>query len=206
MKRGLKIIGYFILGVILGLAWFVFRPETYLPHKKIVISVPFNISDPPIWIAPMGETVEHPNTPRGHPGIDFAWEKGAPTQILASADGKVSSVSLGTSYDGLYDVEIKHGLFYVTRYKELAKLEPNIKKGVRLKRGDLMGTAGTLANGFHWELASVSFARDRFCPMTYFDPTSKAMVQKIWDAIPNDNMFKKDFPDVCSGDYKDRAE
>lgn len=187
----------------------LFRPDTYLPHKRIVIAVPFTADNAPSTLIPMGETIEHPKpqTPKGHPGIDFAWEPGVAGRVTSSSDGTVSGIKLGGSHAELWDVEVSSGP-YLLRYKELKVYNQELKRGTKVKIGDYIGTPGTLAGGFHWEFASQSLARDRFCPMTYFDPASKQLIEKIWDQTPVDAMkgMKRQFPDICSGDYKNAAE
>lgn len=209
MKKWLKITLITLGAGVVGLVLVMFRPDTYLPHKRIVIAVPFSAENPPMSLIPMGETIEHPKpqTPKGHPGIDFAWAPGVAGKVTSSSDGKVSSIELGTSHKDLYDVTVSSGP-YLLRYKELKDYNRELKKGTKVKTGDYIGIPGTLAGGFHWELASKSLARDRFCPMTYFDPGSKQLIEKIWDQTPVDAMkgMKRQFPHICSGDYFDVEE
>ncbi|HSX57884.1 MAG TPA: hypothetical protein VLE47_01265 [Candidatus Saccharimonadales bacterium] len=202
-KRYLLLIPLF---VILGILWFILRPETYLPHQKIIIVVPFDKNNPPDQMIPMGETLYHPKpkVPKGHPGIDFGWSK-ADGKVLSSSEGSVRQIKLGASEEGLYDVEIASG-FYFLRYKELKKVNSDLKVGSKVKKGDFIGTPGTLANGFHWELASISLIRDRYCPVSYLDPESKTLIENIWDKVPSTDKVKNKFPEICSGDYKGVVE
>ena len=201
MKRVWKIVSLVVLVLILGLAWVMFRPDSYLPHQRITIAVPFSSDNPPSWLIPMGETINHPKpqVPKGHPGIDFAWPPGEAARVLSSSDGVVSSIKQGASEGNLWDVEVKNG-YYLLRYKELKDYNHALKKGSSVKTGDYIGMPGTIANGFHWEFASASLLRDRFCPVTYFDPASLALINRIWAQTPNDQM-KQQFPYICSGDY-----
>ncbi len=204
MKKWLKITLTLVGVAILALAFAMFRPDTYLPHKRIVIAVPFLAENPPMTLIPMGETIEHPKpqTPKGHPGIDFGWPPGVAGKVTSSSDGTVTSIKLGTSHTDLYDVEVGSGP-YLLRYKELKDYNRVLKPGTKVKTGDYIGTPGTLAGGFHWELASKSLARDRFCPMTYFDEQSRQLMEKIWaQTTPDANKgMKRQFPHICSGDY-----
>ncbi len=69
----IKIIVGIAAVLILGSAFVVMRPDSYLPHQKITIRVPYEFSGVPDSMIPMGETINHPKpqVPNGHPGIDF---------------------------------------------------------------------------------------------------------------------------------------
>lgn len=215
MKRHwLKISLIVVLGLILAAAFWVFRPDTYLPHKRIVLKTPYPLNDFPDGMIPMGEKTYHPDTPRGHPGIDFGWDSGESHAMVAAADGKVSSIKVGTSSPGKYDLEMRHGV-YSLRYKEMEDTA-GLKVGDEVKTGDVVGHAGRFCDNegqnphcwfnIHWELASVSLIRDRFCPVTYFDEASRASIEALWAKVPADNKIKSQYPDICSGGYKDKTD
>ncbi len=214
-KRNWWKISIGFVGIVILFLLFVFiRPETYLPHKHIVIGLPFAPEyDARALLTPMGETIYHPKpqVPAGHPGIDFAWP--SPVPIISSSDGKVIQVVHENS--GLASVTVKSSV-YELRYKELAgdTLGNNIKNGAKIKTGDFignagpgwsMGTNGEDIYGIHWEFGSPSLIRDRFCPLTYFDLGSLSRINKILFNHPLDEM-KQNFPDICSGDYKDKTD
>jgi murein DD-endopeptidase MepM/ murein hydrolase activator NlpD len=88
---------------------------------------------------------------RMHEGIDII--TGTGTSVFAAGDGEVSF----TGYNGGYGlcVEIDHGFGYTTLYAHLSEIE--VKKGTRLKRGDLIAKTGNtgLSTGphLHYEIS-----------------------------------------------------
>ncbi|PKA97442.1 peptidase M23-like protein [Flavobacteriaceae bacterium MAR_2009_75] len=72
-----------------------------------------------------------------HRGMDFSAPKGTP--IYAPGDGKVIRADNGSSGYGKH-IRIDHGYGYKTLYGHLSKY--NVKKGQRVKRGDLIGFVG----------------------------------------------------------------
>ena len=219
MKKFFIVFAWGMGGAALFAAWVVVRPEMYWPHEYIVIRVPYEFSDVPANMIPMGETVNHPKpqTPKGHPGIDFGWGEGELHNVISSSDGKVSSIKEGASHPGKWDVEAESGL-YILRYKEMDDASPELRVGSSVKQGDLIGHVGRFCDesspyphcwfNLHWELASMSFLRDRFCPVPYFDANSRQSIEALWASVsPDANQgMKRLFPDICSGDYKDAAE
>ncbi len=187
------------------------RPDTYLPHKRIVLHVPYDLNDPPTSIIPMGETIYHPKpqVPSGHPGIDFQW--GHPdAKILASAAGVITSIKQTPEHYNNWDIEVGSWP-YVVRYKELEDYDHGLKTGSHVQAGQFLGypennsaKGAQAAIQIHWEFASLSTTRDRFCPMTYFDEASRQSVEAIW--AKSTWQYKNQFPDVCSGDYKNKVE
>ncbi len=73
---------------------------------------------------------------RAHRGIDYAARTGTPVE--AAGNGRVIASSYN-KYNGNY-VFIKHSERYVTKYLHLSKR--NVKKGQRVKQGDLIGKVG----------------------------------------------------------------
>ncbi len=73
---------------------------------------------------------------RMHKGIDFVASEG--TKIFASADGVVSVAHLSSSFGNV--VEVDHGYGIVTLYAHMSKF--NVKKGDKVKRGDVIGYVG----------------------------------------------------------------
>jgi hypothetical protein len=213
----LKWLGVVVGLVILLLALFLFQPWAYLPHKHIEISLPFAPQyDSTVRIIPMGEKIEHNEAngnPNGHPGIDFGFI--GVTPIIASADGRIFAASKTEA--GSIDITTYSG-FYKIEYKELNTIEPEIKRFAKVKKGQLLGYTGrkellqrapTKEDGsgqIHWELASSSLLIDRLCPMGYFDAESKRRIEAIWASVPADSQFKKDYPDICSGVFKDKED
>ncbi|MFA7253113.1 MAG: M23 family metallopeptidase [Patescibacteria group bacterium] len=204
--------------LILAGAIFLLQPWVFLPHKHIEISLPFSPEvDSYTDFIPMGEMLYHDasnGNPNGHPGIDFGWEK--ETDILAVADGRI--INIRKNQDGQYIVEQSLGLYYRTAYQELNKIEPEIRFLAKVKKGQVIGQTGRphvegmeLQSGgpsrqMHWDFASSSMLIDRLCPIGYFDADSRARIEAIWARVPADDKFKKLYPDICSGYFKDRED
>jgi len=92
---------------------------------------------------------KHPVTGqwKGHFGTDYAAPKGTP--IMTTANGTIETASF-TKYNGYY-VKVKHNSTYSTQYLHMSKIKSNIKKGVFVKQGDIIGYVGStgLATGPH---------------------------------------------------------
>ena len=82
-----------------------------------------------------------------HTGTDFAAPQGTP--IMASGDGKVTKA--GWCGGGGNCVKIKHNNTYQTIYAHMSKFGSGIKKGVRVKQGQIIGYVGStgLSTGPH---------------------------------------------------------
>ena len=74
-----------------------------------------------------------------HTGTDFAAPKGTP--IMASGDGKV--IKAGWCGGGGNCVKIKHNSTYQTVYAHMSKFGRGIKKGTRVKQGQIIGYVGS---------------------------------------------------------------
>ena len=82
-----------------------------------------------------------------HTGTDFAAPTGTP--IMASGDGKV--MKAGWCGGGGNCVKIKHNNIYQTVYAHMSKFGRGIKRGVRVKQGQIIGYVGStgLSTGPH---------------------------------------------------------
>ena len=82
-----------------------------------------------------------------HLGTDFAAPTGTP--IMASGDGKVTKV--GWCGGGGNCVKIKHNSVYQTVYAHMSKFGRGIKRGARVKQGQIIGYVGStgLSTGPH---------------------------------------------------------
>jgi murein DD-endopeptidase MepM/ murein hydrolase activator NlpD len=91
----------------------------------------------------------HPVQKRNKPhlGTDYAAPHGTP--IMATGDGTVEAAGY-TSGNGNY-VKIKHNGTYSTQYLHMSKFGSGIRKGVRVRQGDIIGYVGStgLATGPH---------------------------------------------------------
>ena len=74
-----------------------------------------------------------------HTGTDFAAPTGTP--IMASGDGKV--IKVGWCGGGGNCVKIKHNSTYQTVYAHMSKFGRGIRKGVRVKQGQVIGYVGS---------------------------------------------------------------
>jgi murein DD-endopeptidase MepM/ murein hydrolase activator NlpD len=72
-----------------------------------------------------------------HWGMDFTAPTGTP--IYATGDGKVVRADQGATGYGKH-IRIDHGFGYITLYAHLSKY--NVRKGQKVKRGDLIGFVG----------------------------------------------------------------
>ena len=92
------------------------------------------------------------NTPKLqlHKGLDIGMVGGTP--ILAISDGTVTRANYSSSFGNI--VEIKHDDGYVSKYAHQQRL--NVKKGQKVKQGDVIGFVGTTGdstgNHLHLEL------------------------------------------------------
>ncbi len=82
---------------------------------------------------------------RDHRGLDFSADKG--TRVYATGDGVVKMAYYSQSYGKV--IFIDHGFGYETRYAHLSEF--NVKKGQRVKRGEVIGFVGStgLSGGPH---------------------------------------------------------
>ncbi len=82
-----------------------------------------------------------------HRGIDYAAPTGTP--VLAAGDGRIAIASR-TDPNGNY-VVIQHGEQFTTKYLHLSKFGRGIKRGVRVKQGQVIGYVGATgwASGPH---------------------------------------------------------
>lgn len=90
---------------------------------------------------------------RMHTGLDFSAPRGTP--VYATGGGvvkKAQTSHLKTGYGN--QIEVDHGYGYITKYAHLQLLA--VKKGQRVKRGDLIGyvgsTGGSTAPHVHYEI------------------------------------------------------
>jgi murein DD-endopeptidase MepM/ murein hydrolase activator NlpD len=82
----------------------------------------------------------HPilNTIRAHKGTDYAAPKG--TQVVATADGKVTFVGRSGSFGKL--IVIQHGDRVVTKYAHLNDYAKGLRVGTQVRQNDVIGYVG----------------------------------------------------------------
>ena len=86
-----------------------------------------------------------------HWGMDFTAPRGTP--IYASGDGKIVRADASASGYGKH-IRIEHGFGYISLYAHLS--EYNVRKGQKVKRGDLIGYVGSTGRSeaphLHYEI------------------------------------------------------
>ena len=102
-----------------------------------------------------------------HYGLDFQARIGTP--VYATGDGKV--IKAGKSYGGYgYQIEIDHGFGFVTKYAHLKKDGIKVKKGQKVKRGDVIALTGNtgLSKGPHLHYEIIKDGNKKIDPIDYF--------------------------------------
>lgn len=109
---------------------------------------------------------------RMHKGVDFRAPTGTP--IMAAGDGVVERASRNGSY-GNY-VRIRHNDNYKTAYAHLSRYAKGVKKGRRVKQGQIIGYSGATgrvtAAHLHYE---VLYNGKQTNPLTLKLPTGKTL-------------------------------
>jgi murein DD-endopeptidase MepM/ murein hydrolase activator NlpD len=84
---------------------------------------------------------------KAHLGTDYAAPHGTP--IMSTADGEVIAAAY-TRGNGNY-VKVRHNSTYTTQYLHMSKFAKGMKKGSRVRQGDIIGYVGStgLATGPH---------------------------------------------------------
>lgn len=198
---------WLFIPIIIGLALFgalvYFFPQSpWWPQERIVIGLPYQASDPPTSMEPMGETLNHPKpqVPLGHPGIDFKWDHAA--KVIASADGTV--VSIGPDVENgieLHSMRVRSGKYAIT-YDEIGEIADGVQKGSKVYKGDVIAYVDAEFGQMHWDFGYALPIMEPLCPLTYFDDNSRSLLEKHWE-----NAYYKardQFPDICSGDFANR--
>ncbi|WND01389.1 M23 family metallopeptidase [Temperatibacter marinus] len=138
-----------------------------------------------------------------HKGIDFGARRGTP--IKASGDGIIDRANRYGSY-GNY-IKIKHKNGYSTAYAHLHRFAKGLKKGKRVKQGDVIGYVGTTGRStgphLHYEVLKnnrhVNPARLKFPARTKL---SKKDMDKFHAFIEENYMS---VPDVADSTQKNHA-
>ena len=97
---------------------------------------------------------------KAHKGVDFAAVSGTP--IRASGDGVVESASPSGGYGNL--VVLRHWSNYSTAYAHMSRFAPGIRKGSKVRQGEVIGYVGSTgwSTGphLHYEFRVNNEARD----------------------------------------------
>lgn len=101
---------------------------------------------------------------RKHWGMDFTAPRGTP--VYATGDGKVIQADNRASGYGNH-IRIDHGFGYISLYAHLYKF--NVRKGKRVKRGDLIGFVGSTGRSeaphLHYEVFK---NKERINPINFY--------------------------------------
>lgn len=99
-----------------------------------------------------------------HYGMDFTSPKGTP--VYATGDGVISRADNGSAGYGKH-IRIDHGYGYVSLYAHLSKY--NVKKGQKVKRGDIIGFVGSTGRSqaphLHYEVFK---DKERINPINFY--------------------------------------
>lgn len=115
-----------------------------------------------------------------HTGQDMATDRGTP--VYATGDGVIESCEYRFNGYG-NEIIIDHGFGYETRYAHLQTT--NVLAGMKVKRGELIGTVGSTGKStgchLHYE---VMYRGTRVDPMSFMDMNMpldeyKAMIEKV---------------------------
>lgn len=117
---------------------------------------------------------------KAHLGVDYAARPGTP--VLAARSGRVSHASYLGSYGNL--IKISHDDGYETRYAHLKSYKRGIKRGTRVKKGQVIGYVGNTGRStgphLHFELRKHNQAMD---PLRVVQVTTKKLKGKEREAF-----------------------
>jgi murein DD-endopeptidase MepM/ murein hydrolase activator NlpD len=123
-------------------------------------------------------------TVKMHSGIDFSAPSG--TKIYATGKGEVKSARFESGYGNC--VVIDHGFGYQTRYAHMSKI--NVKKGQRIRRGDILGFVGSTGKStgphLHYEVVKNG---QRIDPINFFfNDLTPEQYQEMLEASNSSNL------------------
>ena len=188
--------------IAIGLGMYFLPQSPLWPQERVALGLPYRAEDPPIYIEPMGETINHPihQTPYGHPGIDFRWDHS--TEIIASLDGKVSAIEPIVDHKtSLVNIKVRSGKYAIS-YDELERPGDGVIVGSELRKGDVVGYVHPEFLQMHWDFGYAMPFGEPLCPMTYFEESARKLIEKHWQDAHY--KYRDKFPDICSGDFANR--
>ena len=105
---------------------------------------------------------------RPHYGVDYAAPTGTP--VFAVGDGRVTRMNF-SKWSGK-TIKLRHNSVYQTAYKHLSRFHPRLRKGGRVKQGQIIGYVGStgLSTGPHLHFEFYQGGR-------YVDPLGKKFPQ-----------------------------
>lgn len=116
----------------------------------------------------------HPilNTIRAHKGTDYAAPKGTP--VRATSDGRITFAGRNGSFGNL--ITVKHTGGFQTKYAHLSRYSKGVKKGKRVRQGEIIGyvgsTGGATGSHLHYEFLVNGVHKN---PRTIVDKLPKAV-------------------------------
>ena len=152
---------------------------------------------------------KHPilNTIRAHKGVDYAAAEGTP--IKAAGDGIVKFIGFKNGYGKT--IILQHGGKYTTLYAHMARYAKGLKKGRRVKQGDIIGYVGMTGlatgphlhyefrvNGLHRNPLTVQLPKSRQIPdslIAEFKSQTKPLIQQLdnitiaWSAVDSKRLI-----------------
>lgn len=119
---------------------------------------------------------------RPHNGVDFAAPRGTPVRSVA--EGRVSYAGWKGAAGKM--VKIRHSDRYSTAYLHLSKISKGVRRGMRVKRGQVIGAVGTTGRSTGPHLHYSFYDRGKYVdPMKIKLPTidnlsKKARIDKVY--------------------------
>jgi len=111
---------------------------------------------------------------RAHKGVDYAASEGTP--VRSTANGTITHIGRKGGYGKA--IIISHGSTYSTLYAHLSRYSRGIKKGSKVKQGQVIGRVGStgLASGphLHYEFR---INGKHVNPLTFRQPSSEPIQQ-----------------------------
>jgi murein DD-endopeptidase MepM/ murein hydrolase activator NlpD len=138
---------------------------------------------------------KHPilNTIRAHRGTDYAAPRGTP--VRATSDGTVTWAARSGSFGKL--IVLQHGGSFETKYAHLNDYATGIKKGARVRQGQVIGYVGTtggstgphlhyefLVNGVHKDPRTIVEQLPQAIALSPLElPRFKAQTRELMDRV-----------------------
>lgn len=115
---------------------------------------------------------------RMHQGVDFGARRGTP--VMAAGNGTVTSAGRNGAY-GNY-IRIRHDDIYATAYAHLSRFARGLKRGKRVKQGQVIGFVGSTGRSTGPHLHYEVFASGRRVnPLSLRLPTGRRLKGKLLD-------------------------
>lgn len=224
VKKWLIFIGFLVFLVLISLLFL--STKFHLPHKTPTIILPIKSeNDANCQIIPMTENLVYlgkNGKTQKHSGIDFVFSsfgEDAPS-FIAVMDGEISSLDIYNNpitVDGekkplseqIVDITIRSGVFQAKYLgMDAATLPTNIKKGTKVKQGDILGWGGFFTDpirpgmrveSMYFEFGANKLTRNHSCPLQYFTNDSLSRISQIWTLT--NWQYKDQYPKICNDIY-----